>query len=111
MTFLGFCLLASLVFVLLLIAAIIVYNHVSEEGGFALGCVTVIVGVTTIICWITMATSKNDENVDRNYCESLQKRGHQTQFFVYNLFNHECYILVDKQWMEVKNSPFASGID
>lgn len=113
MTFLAFCFLITGLFVLALIITIIVLAKVKVDAdlwAIPSGTATLVFGVAGIISWISFGYSINDQHVDQKYCEGVAARDHQTQFFVYNLFNHECYILVDNQWMEIKNSPFDKGI-
>lgn len=96
----------------LLILSAVSYAITGGRGDFFIGPLLfgVLTTVASIIFWITFGISINDQNLDENYCESLETRGHDTQFFVYNIFNHECFIKVDGQWLEIRNSPFDRGI-
>ena len=109
MSFLDFVLWATAITIVMWAATAIWTISGSDDIGFGIGMVSALFTLIIMVCWIVFAASHNREVKDRNFCESLTKRGHQTQFFVYNQFNHECYILVDKQWILIDDSPFGNN--
>lgn len=120
MTFQEFCVGSTIVSIGLLLFGLLVIRPLYMRGGkgrdfwddvIVIPSVLLpVVGIiVSCICWGTYASAYADEVKDRNYCESLEDRGHDSLFARYNQFNHDCFILVDEQWIRIEDSAWGKN--